>query len=117
MFVKCGGTSASEIAGSAMSARYFGNGKITCCFAGDGAYNNGVVMESLNWAAMGQFTLPEYAGEQNFGLPIFYALINNRLQRLDLQWPGVCGALIFVSPLAVKAIVEDLKLLVLTFTP
>ncbi len=63
--------------GSAMSARYFGNGKITCCFAGDGAYNNGVVMESLNWAAMGQFTLPEYAGEQSFGLPIFYALINN----------------------------------------
>ena len=63
--------------GSAMSARYFDNGKITCCFAGDGAYNNGVVMESLNWAAMGQFTLPEYAGKNSFGLPIFYALINN----------------------------------------
>lgn len=63
--------------GSAMSARYFKNGKITCCFAGDGAYNNGVVMESLNWAAMGQFTRPEYAGKDSFGLPIFYALINN----------------------------------------
>ena len=63
--------------GAAMSARYFRNGKVTCCFAGDGAYNNGVVMESLNWAAMGQFTDPDYAGEHGFGLPIVYALINN----------------------------------------
>lgn len=63
--------------GAAMSARYFGKGKITCCFAGDGAYANGVVLESLNWANMGQYTDPRYAGTQAFGLPIVYALINN----------------------------------------
>ena len=27
-----------------------------CCFAGDGAYANGVVLESLNWAAQAQWT-------------------------------------------------------------
>jgi 2-oxoisovalerate dehydrogenase E1 component len=63
--------------GSAMSARILRNGKVTCCFAGDGAYSNGVVLESLNWAAMGQFTDPRYAGDRAFGLPIVYALINN----------------------------------------
>ncbi len=63
--------------GAAMSARYFRNGKITCCFAGDGAYSNGVVLESLNWAAMSQFTDPDYAGKEGFGLPIVYAIINN----------------------------------------
>jgi len=63
--------------GSAMSARALRNGKVTCCFAGDGAYANGVVLESLNWAAMGQFTDPRYAKDRAFGLPIVYALINN----------------------------------------
>lgn len=62
--------------GSAISSRYFKNGKVTCCFAGDGAYANGVVLESLNWAAMGQFTNPDYTKEP-FGLPIVYAIINN----------------------------------------
>jgi 2-oxoisovalerate dehydrogenase E1 component len=78
--------------GAAMSARYFRNGKVTCCFAGDGAYNNGVVMESLNWAAMGQFTDPDYAGEHGFGLPIVYALINNHYGmtgRADREVTGI----------------------------
>jgi len=35
------------------------------------------VLESLNYAAQGQFTRPEYAGKEGFGLPIIYALINN----------------------------------------
>jgi 2-oxoisovalerate dehydrogenase E1 component len=60
-----------------MSARYLGDGRVTCCFAGDGAYANGVVLESLNWAAMGQFADRRYASEAPFGLPIVYALINN----------------------------------------
>ena len=78
--------------GAAMSARYLRNGKVTCCFAGDGAYNNGVVMESLNWAAMGQFTDPDYAGENAAGLPIVYALINNHYGmtgRADREVTGI----------------------------
>jgi hypothetical protein len=59
-----------------MSSRYFKTGKVTCCFAGDGAYANGVVLEALNWAAMGQFTDPTYT-KNAFGLPIVYAVINN----------------------------------------
>ena len=30
--------------------------RVVCCFAGDGAYANGVVLESLNWAAQDQWT-------------------------------------------------------------
>ena len=48
---------------------------VVCSFAGDGAYANGVVLESLNWASQEQFT-----GEMartKFGLPIIYAIVNN----------------------------------------
>ncbi len=62
--------------GSAVSSRYFKNGKVTCCFAGDGAYANGVVLEALNFAAMGQFTDKDYT-KSPYGLPIVYAIINN----------------------------------------
>ena len=62
--------------GAAMSSRYFDTGKVICCFAGDGAYANGVVLESLNWAGMGQFTDPTYT-KHPFGLPIVYVITNN----------------------------------------
>ena len=78
--------------GSAMSSRYFKTGKVTCCFAGDGAYANGVVLEALNWAAMGQFTDPTYT-KNSFGLPIVYAVINNHYGftgRIDGEVAGVC---------------------------
>ncbi len=78
--------------GSAMSSRYFKTGKVTCCFAGDGAYANGVVLEALNWAAMGQFTDPTYT-KNSFGLPIVYAIINNHYGftgRIDGEVAGVC---------------------------
>jgi 2-oxoisovalerate dehydrogenase E1 component len=77
--------------GSAVSSRYFNNGKVTCCFAGDGAYANGVVLESLNFAAMGQFTDREYT-RRPFGLPIVYAVINNHYGftgRVDGEVAGV----------------------------
>ena len=62
--------------GAAMAKRYLQDGKVTCCFAGDGAYGNGVVLESVNWAAMGQFT-NHLAGEAAFGMPIIYLIVNN----------------------------------------
>ena len=77
--------------GSAVSSRYFKTGKVTCCFAGDGAYANGVVLESLNWAAMGQFTDKAYT-DAPFGLPIVYAVINNHYGftgRIDGEVAGV----------------------------
>lgn len=62
--------------GAAMASRYKKDGKVVCCFAGDGAYSNGVVLESLNWAAQKQFT-NMLADNKPFGLPIIYLIINN----------------------------------------
>lgn len=50
--------------------------RVVCCFAGDGAYANGVVLESLNWACQDQFTNPEMTSIVK-GLPIIYCIVNN----------------------------------------
>jgi 2-oxoisovalerate dehydrogenase E1 component len=50
-------------------------GNVVCSFAGDGAYANGVVLESLNWAAQEQFTGD--IARTKFGLPIIYVIVNN----------------------------------------
>ncbi|MGZ8688514.1 MAG: thiamine pyrophosphate-dependent enzyme, partial [Gaiellaceae bacterium] len=42
--------------GAAMAIRYEQADRVVCCMAGDGAYANGVVLESLNWAAQHQWT-------------------------------------------------------------
>ena len=62
--------------GAAMGCRYLQNGGVVCCFAGDGAYANGIVLESLNWAAMYQFT-NELAKERKAGLPVIFLILNN----------------------------------------
>jgi 2-oxoisovalerate dehydrogenase E1 component len=62
--------------GAAMGSRYLRDGGVVCCFAGDGAYCNGVVLESLNWAAQVQFT-NEMAGNRRFGVPIIFFVLNN----------------------------------------
>lgn len=62
--------------GAALAQRYLKSGAVICCFAGDGAYANGVVLESLNFAAQHQFT-NELAGELKFGLPIIFFITNN----------------------------------------
>ncbi len=62
--------------GAAMALRYLGRDDVVCCFAGDGAYANGVVLESLNWASQYQWT-NHLAGERRTGLPIIYLIQNN----------------------------------------
>jgi 2-oxoisovalerate dehydrogenase E1 component len=62
--------------GAGMAKRYVRDGKVVCCFAGDGAYANGVVLESLNWAAMAQFT-NALAKDSAFGVPVIYLVVNN----------------------------------------
>ncbi len=61
--------------GAAMAMRYRGSDRVVCCFAGDGAYANGVVLESLNWAAQAQWT--NHLAETPYGLPIIYFIQNN----------------------------------------
>ena len=68
-----------------------GSDKVVCCFAGDGAYANGVVLESLNWAAQAQWT-NDLAGDAPFGLPIIYLIQNNHYgmtHRTDDEVMGV----------------------------
>jgi 2-oxoisovalerate dehydrogenase E1 component len=62
--------------GAAMAHRYRGTDRVVCSFAGDGAYANGVVLESLNWAAQAQWT-NHLAGDRPFGLPVIYFIQNN----------------------------------------
>jgi 2-oxoisovalerate dehydrogenase E1 component len=48
---------------------------VVCCFAGDGAYSNGVVLEALNWAAQDQFT--GNIARTKYGLPVIFCIVNN----------------------------------------
>ncbi|MGA2544390.1 MAG: dehydrogenase E1 component subunit alpha/beta [Verrucomicrobiota bacterium] len=62
--------------GAALANRYLQRGNVVCCFAGDGAYANGVVLESLNFAAQAQFTNHLASGRKS-GLPIIFLVCNN----------------------------------------
>jgi 2-oxoisovalerate dehydrogenase E1 component len=61
--------------GAALANRILQRGNVVCCFAGDGAYANGVVLESLNFAAQAQFT--NHLAARKFGLPIIFLVCNN----------------------------------------
>ena len=77
--------------GAAMAIRYEGADRVVCCMAGDGAYANGVVLESLNWAAQHQWT-NHLAGTRAGGLPIIYLIQNNHYgmtHRTDEEVMGV----------------------------
>ena len=77
--------------GAAMAHRYRASDGVVCCFAGDGAYANGVVLESLNWAAQLQWE-NHYAGERPYGLPVIFFIQNNHYgmtHRTDDEVAGV----------------------------
>ena len=77
--------------GAAMAERYFEKDGVVLCFAGDGAYANGVVLESLNWAAQYQFT-NHLAKNRPFGLPVIFFITNNHFGmtgRSDDETTGV----------------------------
>ncbi|MFW6107203.1 MAG: alpha-ketoacid dehydrogenase subunit alpha/beta [bacterium] len=70
------GGSLGIAAGAGISARYRDSGQVCLCFAGDGAFCNGIAFESLNVASMGQFT-NELAAKP-FGVPTVFAIVNNQ---------------------------------------
>jgi 2-oxoisovalerate dehydrogenase E1 component len=77
--------------GAAMAHRYEQTDGVVCCFAGDGAYANGVVLEALNWASQNQWT-NHYAGDRPYGLPIIFFIQNNHYgmtHRTDDEVMGV----------------------------
>jgi 2-oxoisovalerate dehydrogenase E1 component len=77
--------------GAAMAFRYERSDRVVCCMAGDGAYANGVVLESLNWATQHQWT-NHLAGDHRYGLPIVYLIQNNHYgmtHRTDEEVMGI----------------------------
>lgn len=75
--------------GAAFSCRLIHPKKVVLCFAGDGAYSNGVVLESLNLASMEQFT--NKLSETPFGVPIIFLIINNAFSMTGRQRGEVTG--------------------------
>jgi 2-oxoisovalerate dehydrogenase E1 component len=77
--------------GAALGLRYLRKDAMVCCFAGDGAFSNGVALEAMNWAAQKQFT-NHYAKDHRFGLPIVFLVINNHYgmtHRTDDEVTGI----------------------------
>jgi 2-oxoisovalerate dehydrogenase E1 component len=77
--------------GAAMGLRYLREDAVVACFAGDGAFNNGVAMEAMNWATQQQFT-NHYAKDHKFGLPLIFVVINNHYgmtHRTDDEVTGI----------------------------
>ena len=59
-------------------------------FAGDGAYANGVVLESMNFATQAQFT--NHLADRKFGIPMIFLITNNHYgmtHRTDDEVMGV----------------------------
>jgi 2-oxoisovalerate dehydrogenase E1 component len=76
--------------GAAMGLRYQKKDAVVCCFAGDGAYANGVVLESMNFATQAQFT--NHLASRKFGVPMIFLIINNHYgmtHRTDDEVMGV----------------------------
>jgi len=62
--------------GAAISSRYKEKDSLVLCLAGDGAFSNGVVLESLNIASMEQFK--NGLMSKRFGVPIIFGIVNNQ---------------------------------------
>lgn len=62
--------------GASISLRYQKKSGLVLCLAGDGAFSNGVVLESLNIASMSQFK--NGLMQDNFGIPIIFGIVNNQ---------------------------------------
>ena len=61
--------------GAAYASRYLQDGKVAVSFVGDGAFSNGITLESLQMATMPQFK--NGLQGRSFGIPVIYALLNN----------------------------------------
>ena len=84
------GGGVSIATGAAIGLRYQKKDAVVCCFAGDGAYANGVVLESLNYATQAQFT--NHLADHKFGVPMIFLIINNHYgmtHRTDDEVMGV----------------------------
>jgi len=75
--------------GSGIASRYLDDGKVTICFAGDGAFNNGISHEAMNMACMAQFTNGLMG--KKYGIPVIFAAVNNQYGMTGQQRGEVTG--------------------------
>ena len=83
------GGSLGMAVGSGIASRYLEDGKVTLCFAGDGAFNNGIAHEAMNMACMAQFT--NGLMEKKFGIPVIFCVVNNQYGMTGQQRGEVTG--------------------------
>jgi 2-oxoisovalerate dehydrogenase E1 component len=76
------GGSMAIAAGAGMSAYFLKNKKIVACMVGDGAANNGISHESMNFTAMPQF---------GSGFPVIFIFENNQYGMSGQQTGEVAG--------------------------
>ncbi len=76
------GGSLAIATGAALAAERLENNRVVACMIGDGATNNGIFHESLNFAAMDQFER---------GLPVIYVIENNQYGMTGQQRGEVTG--------------------------
>jgi 2-oxoisovalerate dehydrogenase E1 component len=76
------GGSLAIATGAGLSMQELGMDRVVACLFGDGAANNGIFHESLNFAAMAQ--LP-------YGLPVIYVIENNQYGMTGQQQGEVTG--------------------------
>ena len=68
--------------GAGLAVQKLGGDQVVCCLFGDGAANNGIFHESLNFAVQDQF--PQ-------GLPVIYLIENNQYGMTGQQRGEICG--------------------------
>ncbi len=68
--------------GAGLAVQQLDRDQVVCCLFGDGATNNGIFHESLNFATMSQFP---------HGLPVIYLIENNHYGMTGQQRGEVCG--------------------------
>jgi len=62
--------------GAGYSIRLRQTDQVVVCFAGDGAYSNGISLEAMNLASMEQFT--NELAKRPFGVPTIFIIVNNQ---------------------------------------
>ena len=68
--------------GAGLAVQKLAGDEVVCCLFGDGAANNGIFHESLNFAVMSQLS---------HGLPVIYLIENNQYGMTGQQRGEVCG--------------------------
>ncbi|MBI2192393.1 MAG: dehydrogenase E1 component subunit alpha/beta [Planctomycetes bacterium] len=84
------GGSTGIAAGAGISSRYRRSGQVALAFVGDGAYSNGITLESMNLASMAQFSNPKLT-DHPFGVPTVFLIINNQYAMTGQQQGEISG--------------------------